>query len=257
MSDKKVTAVKWYLDSGALTNDEVLAIVSEDMKTLSVVQNVNVALTSTSTMQWAHLDVPLSFDGEPHSIVLDTKANPAIKKESFFDINDGILHYSATNHSGIPLIAFKLTMASGWKKFITNGDGIYDVKDIEGDYNQVAGSVQNGMGNLIGAAMDIGAAVFGGPGTWATQGIATVGQLVAMHPDYGVRDPSTVKVEVINEITSKGFNEYISRLSTTAPKKTGYAGGETSSSQSPTTTMAMVGGLGIIALLMLFVAKQK
>lgn len=266
---KKGAAV-WYLPvKGAMNADQIVVTVSEDLSKLQIIQNVY--FQGVPSLQWAITKVPLQADGEAHSVVVDTKKNEATNKQSFFDIDDGTLHYSVVTYNGKKIIALKFEPYPQLN-VDKNGDGFYDLTAIATDNpEQYAVSVQNLTGNLVEALVNAGmAAVQGyfGNGVGAAGSFtAAVSDIVSMQVTVPSISADTKFKEALDTITTKGFNAYFAANKEKSTNndnndnkdknkdKTKYGSDQNPLSVSQN-TMLMMAGFGILALLFAFVVRH-
>lgn len=244
-----IKVVKWGIHGNFMsipTEDRVIVCVNKEMNKLEIILN------SALIFQWTHASIPLNYDGEPHAVELSKNNELFNNDTSFIDIDDGVLRYSATKINGVPLIAFQLDKAKlGARTIDPSGDGVYSPKDISGDWNQVADSVQNGLPNLITSGLDLAGGFISG--AWATQATAALAAVLQAHPVYGVITPAkltkTDKGALLTEVTTKGWNEY--------NKNSGYGTNKEQDTNASLSTMGMVIALGLIGALVLFITKNK
>jgi len=234
--------------------DILYICVTPDEEKLSVVSNSNSAV-GKSLFWWAYTQVPLKMDGQSHEIILDSKLNPQFHSEtSFLDIHfqDGTLYYSAFETTGSvfktpgeKLIAFHL--ATGGLPENYNGDGIYYIKNILGDYNQYAHSAQNNFWPSIEAALGLAGSIFAGN---SPIGAASAKLLMQGIAKAGNESYPTTKAQyqsIATKIATKGWNTYAANYSPPVE------------SSNPTTTFGIPTPLLVLlgAAVLFFVLKRK
>ncbi len=196
-------------------HDILYLCASPDEEKLSVVSNSN-SEAGKLLFWWAYTQVPLKMDGQSHEIILDSNLNPQFHSEtSVLDIHfkDGTLYYSAFETTGSvfktageKLIAFHL--ATGGLSENYNGDGIYYIKNILGDYNQYAHSAQNNLWSSIEAAIGFAGTLFGGSNLI---GMGSEKLLMEGIAKAGKESYPTTKAQlqsIATKIATKGWNTY-------------------------------------------------